>query len=389
MFRKLLLVFLFSVVTLKGSISFTSNVISSTGEKDTIEVKAEGYVKEAERIFKETENDIEERRSRISQFTSKVTKVLSTPFTKALTKVTLIQMEVICSAMPDLESAGFSVFPQAFILLEVLGEGVDSGLMSKAIKNKRNDWKFRRLIAEIIGDLCIKNAKDPMMEVILDGSDNKWVRSRCIFEVPTLGDTYQGEPIGNYLMEIFKEEEGLREDAARALGYLQYKPAIDLLLEYIEEDTSKMSRVIMLNALGDMGDKRAFQGMFTLMKDKELKGYVVKQLGKIGGEEVVDTLIHIFKNDKDSFVRYCAGKGLALSGNDRAYEFLINRKAVGVLGEAAIFGDRMKALDALKEIGTPGALKKLRWLSTKGSSASAKIRERAKVLVKELESEGQ
>ena len=125
MYRRLFLVFLFGISTLKGSVSLPSNLISLTENEDILEEEAEEIVKEAERIFEETESSIEERRNRIIQFSNKITKILTAPFIKALTKVTLIQMEVICSSMPDLESAGFATFPQSYILLEVLGKNVD------------------------------------------------------------------------------------------------------------------------------------------------------------------------------------------------------------------------------------------------------------------------
>ena len=224
MYKKVLLVLLFSVVTLNGSVSLKSNLISATGEKDTIEVKAEGYVKEVEKIFEETEDDIEERRSRISQFTSKVTKVLSAPFTKALTKVTLIQMEVICSTIDDFESAGFACFPQLFILSEVLGKkNVDRGQLIQALSNKNNDWKFRWLMAETLSsDLHIKEAKNTMIKVILDESDNKYVRIMCISSIQrVIGDgTYKGKGIKDYIMKVIKVERELRGDDGYTLGTL-------------------------------------------------------------------------------------------------------------------------------------------------------------------------
>lgn len=161
MYRRLLLILFFGMLILKGSVTLKSNLISATEKEDILEEEAEEIVKEAERIFEETESSIEERRNRIIQFSNKITKILTAPFIKALTKVTLIEMELICSSMPDLESAGFATFPQLYILLEVLGKNVDSVQMIRALSNKGNDWKFRWLIAEMLGsDLRIKDAKD-------------------------------------------------------------------------------------------------------------------------------------------------------------------------------------------------------------------------------------
>jgi hypothetical protein len=387
--RKLLLIvlsFCFSSLSISASSSlfFSSNLLVSAG-KDTLEVKAKEVVEEAKKIFEETEEgQVEERRNKLSQFTSEVTQILSKPFTKTLTKVTLINMELTCSMMPDLESAGFGTFSQSFILLEVLGENVDPVLISKALTNKRNDWKFRWLLAEMVGDLQIREATDAMMEVILDKSDDKRVRHRCILDVPAIGDTYNGQPIGEYIIEIFKKEKELRNNSAYALGYLKYTPAIGVLLEYIKNDTSKMTRVVMVRALGYIGDKKALQGMFSLLKEEELKPYVAEQIGKIGGEEAVDTLINIVERDIDSFVRYCALNGLAFSGNERAYDFLIKRKEIHALGNAVVEGNQTKALETLKEIKTPEAVAKIRWLSKKGTPTSEKIKVQAKDILEEL-----
>lgn len=381
MYRRLFLVFLFGMSTLKGSVSLPSNLISLTENEDILEEEAEEIVKEAERIFEETEGSLEVRRNRITQFSNKITKILTAPFIKALTKVTLIQMEVICSSMPDLESAGFATFPQSYILLEVLGKNVDSKQMIKALSNRTNDWKFRWLIAETIGGFHLNEATDAMMEIILDKSENDYLRYECLFMVPARGKTYKGKPIGEYFIQIFKEEKELRAMAAIRLGGIKYEPALDLLIQAAKEDSFKP-----IKALGYMGDKKALPVLFDLLKDKKYRARIAGQLGKFGSEEAIDTLINIVKNDKDSFVRYCAGDGLALSEDNRAYDFLIERKAGGALGEAAMRG-RMKALDALKEIGTPGAIKKLRWISSDGSSASKKIKNKAKIILKEFESE--
>jgi len=387
MFKKgLLLIFLFGILTTNASVSVPSNLIVAAEEEDTLEKVAEEYVKEAEKIFKETENDLEERRSRISQFTSKVTKVLSTPFTKALTKVTLIQMEVICSAIDDFESAGFATFPQAFILLEVLGKKyVDSGQVIKALSNKRNDWKFRWIIAEIICGFHISNEKvtNIMMDIILDKSENIMLKNKCLFSLSAKGTTtYKEKPIGEYLMQISKEEKELKGEAEIKLGMMKYRPALDMLIQSAKEDSLKP-----IMALGYMRDKKALSVLFNLLKGgKYRRARVCDALGKIGGDEAIDTLINIALNDKDHWVRYSAKKGLAFSEDDRAYEFLVQHQCVKALGRAAWFG-KDKALDALVQIGTPEALKKLSWLSTLKGSGVPEIKHRAKVLLKEIEVE--
>jgi len=270
-------------------------------------------------------------------------------------------------------------------LSEVLGKkNVDSGQLIQALSNKKNDWKFRWLIAEEIGHFHLNEATNPMMEIILDKSENDYLRYECLFMVPAKGKTYKGKPIGEYFMEIFKDEkeaERIRAWAAIRLGGIKYKPAFELLLQAVKEDSLKP-----IYALADMGDRRALPVLFSLLKDKKYRVYVVEALGLIGGEEAIDTLINIFENDKDRFVRYCAADALARSKSNKAYKVLIKHKAVGALGEAARRG-HVKALDALKDIGTSEALEKLRWLSTKGGSGSKKIRERAKVLLKEFKGE--
>jgi len=385
MYRKLILIFFLGILTTNASVSVPSNLIVAAEEEDTLEKVAEEYVKEAEKIFKETENDLEERRSRISQFTSKVTKVLSTPFTKALTKVTLIQMEVICSAIDDFESAGFATFPQAFILLEVLGKKyVDSGQVIKALSNKRNDWKFRWIIAEIICGFHISNEKvtNIMMDIILDKSENIMLKNKCLFSLSAKGTTtYKEKPIGEYLMQISKEEKELKGEAEIKLGMMKYRPALDMLIQSAKEDSLKP-----IMALGYMRDKKALPVLFNLLKGgKYRRARVCDALGKIGGDEAIDTLINIALNDKDHWVRYSAKKGLAFSENDRAYEFLIKHKEVKALARAGRFG-AIRAYKALKKIGTPKALEELRKLSTPQGSPVKEFREKAKEVLKEVES---
>jgi len=221
-----------------------------------------------------------------------------------------------------------------------------------------------------------------MMEIILDKGENNYLRYECLFMVSAKGKTYEGIPIGEYFIQIFKEEKGLKAMAATRLGGMKYKPALDILIQSAKEDSLKP-----IMALGDMGDKEALPVLFDLLKGgKYRKARVCEALGKIGGEEAIDTLINIALNDKDHWVRYSAKKGLAFSEDDRAYEFLIKHKEVKALARAGRFGV-IRAYKALKKIGTPKALEELRKLSTPEGMPVKKFREKAKEVFKEVESE--
>jgi hypothetical protein len=127
--RIVLLLLLISFVVMVYGIDYNMQNILLAEEKkdDVLGARADSYVTETGKIFDETQDNPQERGRRLSAFGIKARKMLSAPFSKTLTKITLINMELTCSAMPNLESAGFASFPQSYILLEVLGkENVDS-----------------------------------------------------------------------------------------------------------------------------------------------------------------------------------------------------------------------------------------------------------------------
>jgi HEAT repeat protein len=230
-------------------------------------------------------------------------------------------------------------------------------------------------------ELYIKESKDAMMEIITDNSENQNLRSECLFMVPAKGETYGGKPIGEYLIQIFREEKELRPMAAMRLGSIKYEPALDILIQSAKEDSLKP-----IMALGAMGNKRALPVMFDLLKEKKYRAQIAEQMGRIGGSDVMDTLMNLAVKDEDPIVRSCAKMGLAWTDNEKAYEFLIKNHCVETLGRAAWYG-RFKALYALKKVGTPKAIKKLKWLSNLEGSGMPDIRNAAKELLKEIEYE--
>lgn len=351
---------------------------------DTLEVRADSYIAEVEMIFKETEPNPAEREKRLFEFATKAKKALFSTFSKSLTKATLESMHITCSAMPNLESAGFSTFPQTFILLEILGkDNIDSVQMINALENGQYDWKFRVLICEILGSsLRESGAKEAMISIMRNKNENPAIRSKCIVELPLIDSMNGQDHIGEYILKVFEEEDKLKNPCAISLGYLKYGPAIQRLIASSAIDTTFDNQLAIIRALGNYGQNDTIVTfMLSNLKKPNLRGYIAEQLGNFSRKEVIDSLIHLYKNDSNSFVRFCAGTGLALSENDDAYKILTENEEVLHLGEAARRG-KVKALFALVEINTPKASEKLRWLATKGSGSNTRIRELARSLLK-------
>ena len=134
----------------------------------------------------------------------------------------------------------------------------------------------------------------------------------------------------------------VRLKAAEALCKVG-KPAVEQLLEAVEDPATKWGAI---TALGDIGDDRAIDSLLKATKsiDPQIRGGAVIALGKIGGERVVEPLIQILETEDGVIIRQFAIE--ALGG-------IRDRRAIASLTKALNDRDasiKKYAQDALKKI---------------------------------------
>jgi HEAT repeat protein len=96
-----------------------------------------------------------------------------------------------------------------------------------------------------------------------------------------------------------------------------------LLKALRDPDASK--RISAIRELRRIGDPSTLDGLSKVLKDENplVRGEAIAAFGKIGGEEVVDTLIHALRSDPDTQVRRAAVGTLSKIKNEHAVTALI------------------------------------------------------------------
>lgn len=115
----------------------------------------------------------------------------------------------------------------------------------------------------------------------------------------------------------------VRERAVIALGQLKDTRATEPLIKLLD-DSEQGVRVEAIQALGRIADTKATDSLISKAQEApELKGYVMRALGSIGGTKAEETVIAGL-NDDDSFVREEAIKAVGNLRSERAVDDLKN-----------------------------------------------------------------
>jgi len=182
----------------------------------------------------------------------------------------------------------------------------------RSLKNlKSTDVNLRARAANTLyergGELAVK----PLIEVLEDTDPD--VRHWAIEAMVKFGDKRAVEPLIRRLKEDNDWQNVSR--AAYALGKIGDKRGVPALIEALQGPT-----YAALEALGKIGvgDKRAVEPIIKALKDNDRDEYTstairkraVEVLGEIGGEDVIEPLIKVYKKDRNKGVRLTASKVL-------------------------------------------------------------------------------
>jgi len=116
------------------------------------------------------------------------------------------------------------------------------------------------------------------------------------------------------------ERKKVREAAARALGRIVDKRAVEPLMQILEDESEKV-REAAVRALGKIGDASAVEPLTQALKDRDegVRRDAAEALGKIGDASAVKPLIQTLK-DKSSMVRKAAVRALKRFSTERTRE---------------------------------------------------------------------
>ncbi|MBN1835366.1 MAG: HEAT repeat domain-containing protein [Spirochaetales bacterium] len=194
-------------------------------------------------------------------------------------------------------------------------------------------------------------------EASLAGADERVVES-ALSALGRLGSESGGALLMAKLEDL-AYPESLKPEIILALGKLQYRPAVEALMEIASDrGAERIWRMYAATSLGEIGDARAvgvLKGMFR-EQDSLLKVHAASALAHFGMDEV-EGLLQQGLRDSNERVRAAAARGLASPEATGSVDILIykarNDPAVGV---------RIEAIRALGGIGSPASLRFLREL---------------------------
>ncbi len=217
------------------------------------------------------------------------------------------------------------------------------------------DSYVRRDAAEALGRLGNKRAVEPLITRLSDSNSN--IRSNAAQALERLGATKE-QIVAGYIEALDSSDLDVRRDAARILGELGNKRAVEPLINRLSDSNSnirsnaaqalkklnaaKKQMVVgyvealdspdldvrrdAAEALGRLGNKRAVEPLIKALGDPNfcVREHAAEALGRLGDKRAVEPLIKAL-GDPDSYVRRDATEALGRLGDKRAVEPLINR----------------------------------------------------------------
>jgi HEAT repeat protein len=197
----------------------------------------------------------------------------------------------------------------------------------------------------------LRNSDKCLLENALEVLTN--IRSQIQY-VPTKETWVSDETIESLILALNDSDDGVRRDAAEALGKISSDKAVEPLIEALKDLGDDDVRMSAVEALGKIGSDKVIEPLIQSLKDSDdfVRMSAVEALGMIGSDKVIEPLIQSLK-DLDDFVLRIAVEALGKIGNDKAVEPLIQT-----------FKDkdpyvRWRVLEALGKIGSDKAVEPL------------------------------
>jgi HEAT repeat protein len=120
------------------------------------------------------------------------------------------------------------------------------------------------------------------------------------------------------LRALGSENPETRGYAARALGKIGNSRAFSPIVDLLAADTVGGTRLLLIEALGELRDDRAVSILLPYLKAREQlnRGWIIRiaanALGKIGSDSVIEPLAEVLDSDSDWFARLGAAEGLRM-----------------------------------------------------------------------------
>lgn len=186
-----------------------------------------------------------------------------------------------------LQDVNLTVQESASSILATIGDSRVVDVLTGALASP--DWIVRMHAAKGLGRIADPRAVPAMMPLLQDKV--KAVRVEIAGALAHIGQA--AVPC---LVEALHSREWLiKLHAIEALSKMKSPETVEPLLFVLFNDPDTAVRTDAVRALGDIGDARAVDFLFTALNDLDVRSVAVEALGKIGDRRAVPVLIDIVK----------------------------------------------------------------------------------------------
>lgn len=220
-------------------------------------------------------------------------------------------------------------------ILAVIGDARALTPLIQALRSP--NWIVRSHAAKGLARIGREAAVAPLLPLLQDKV--KAVRVEVGLALAALGPAALSE-----LLQALKHPEWLvRLHAVESLGKMKAAGAVDALLDTLRNDVDAAVREDTVRALGEIGDRRATEGLLNILQEPGLRPLAIDALGAIGDPRAVPSLIPIAAGTaQPETSREIAGCG------DRWTEEMLAMpaavKALGLIGEESALPTLVAAL---------------------------------------------
>lgn len=200
----------------------------------------------------------------------------------ALTTIGEPSVEVLGACLSDPQ---LSVQEAASSILASIGDARVVAPLLKALGSA--DWIVRMHAAKALGRIKDATAVEALIPFLQDKV--KAVRAEATGALAAIG----AAAIPSLLQALKHEEWLVRLHAIEALGKTKSPEAVEPLLFVLFNDRDTALREDAVRALGDIGDERAVEFLFTVLKEPGLRPLAVNALGRIGDRRAVPVLVEV------------------------------------------------------------------------------------------------
>lgn len=268
----------------------------------------------------------------------------------AISSLTALGEPAVAALGACLMDRDLSVQEGASAILAVIADARVFSPLVEALQSP--DWIVRMHAAKALGRIKDAGAIEPLIPLLQDKV--KAVREEASAALAAIGDA----AIPSLLNALAHSDWLVRLHAVEALGKTRSASAVEPLLSALFNDRDGAIREDAVRALGQIGDVRAVEFLFVVMKEPGLRPLAVESLGQIGDRRAVPVLINV------------------LNGVDRPE----NSRAVDGCGdhwdeEMVTMGAAVRALGAIGDAAAvPVLLNALRHTVTRADAAAALVR---------------